>query len=142
MSTMPFDDRLGKILDGVSEYIESAPAEDILEDVRLEGLDPAQSADEVRNTLRRALVLHGKAKLAEATRDYDEHAQVESQTVYQLPRSPADRRHLLQSAMALGGLTLQNREFSELTDEDVLVQLRSLAELGHLDDLDGPDGDE
>lgn len=139
---MPFDDRLGKILDGVAEYIENAPAEDILEDVRLEGLDPEQSADEVRNTLRRALVLRGKAKLAKATRAYDEQAQIESRTVYQLPQSTAGRRHLLQSAMAHGGLTLQNRDFSELTDEDVLVHLRSLAELGHLDDLDVLDGDE
>lgn len=139
---MPFDDRLGKILDGVAQYIEEAPAEDILENARLEGSDPHRCAEQVRNTLRQALVVHGKAKLAEARRACQAQVQEVRQPAYQLPPSPEGRRRLLQRAMEHESVTLQNRQFSELTDEDVLVQLRSLAELGHLDGLDEPDGDE
>ena len=138
---MSLDDRWGKILDGVAEYIENAPAEEILEDARLEGLDPKQCAEEVRKTLQEAVVLHGKAKRAEATRAFNEESQTADQPVH-LPRSPEGRRHLLQVALERGSITLQNRDFAELTDEDVEVQLRSLAELGHLDDLDLPDEDE
>ena len=138
---MSLDDRWGKILDGVAEYIENAPAEEILEDARLEGLDPKQCAEEARKTLQEAVVLHGKAKLAEATRALNEESQTADQPVY-LPRSPERRRHLLQVAVEHGSITLQNRAFAELTDEDVEVQLRSLAELGHLDDLDVPDEEE
>ena len=138
---MSLDDRWGKILDGVAEYIENAPAEEILEDARLEGLDPKQCAEEVRETLQQAVVLHGKAKLAEATRAAHEESRMADQPV-QLPRSPEGRRHLLQVVVERGSVTLQNRDFAELTDEDVEVQLRSLAELGHLDDLDLPDEDE
>ncbi len=139
---MPFDDRLGRILDGVAHYIEEAPAEDILENALLEGSDPHQCAEQVHNTLQRALESHRKAKLAEARKAYQEQAQEVRPIAYQLPPSPEGRRRLLQRAMERESLTLQNREFSELTDEDVLVQLRSLAELGSLDDLDLPDGDE
>ena len=138
---MSLDDRWGKILDGVAEYIENAPAEEILEDARVEGLDPKQCAEEVRETLRRAVVSHGKAKLAKAARALHEESRMTDQSVH-LPRSLEGRRHLLQVAVERGNITLQNRDFAELTDEDVEVQLRSLAELGHLDDLDVPNEDE
>lgn len=51
-------ERLGRILDGLAEYIENAPAEALLEDARQEGHDPEQIAAHVRDVLKVAVKTH------------------------------------------------------------------------------------
>ena len=93
---MPGDDRWARILDGVAEFIENAPAEEILEDARLDGHDPELLAEQVRSTLEQAVISHQQAKFAKSRRDYGAETRRLTQRVYKLPRSPAKRRSLLQ----------------------------------------------
>ena len=139
---MQRDDRWEKILDGVAEYLETAPVEEILADVRVEGGDPDAIAEEVRVTLNQATRPFQRRHLARARRDYEAEVSASKQRVFKLPPTPARRRNLLQSLTGNLGLTLQNRDITELSDEDVEIQLQSLAELGALDNRDEANGEE
>ena len=133
-------ERLGRILDGLGEYIRNAPGDELLEDARSEGRDPAQTAARVKGLLRQVVKGHQQKQLKKAEEDYKrEVAAIRSRDI-KLPRSAERRRSLLatifvrQPQLKLA-FTFQNRGFSELTDEDISNHLRKLALLGVLDEM-------
>jgi hypothetical protein len=140
-------ERLGGILDGLAEYIQNAPGDELLEDARNEGRDPAQTAVRVKGFLRQAVKSHQQKKLKKAEEDYErEVAEIKSRDI-RLPQSAERRRSLLAAIFARQpqlkvAFTFQNRDFSELTDEDISNHLRKLALLGVLDEMQLTEDDE
>lgn len=140
-------ERVGRILDGLAEYIRNAPGDELLEDARSEGRDPAQTAARVKGLLLQAVKSHQQKQLKKAEEDYQrEVAAIRSQDI-KLPQSAERRRSLLatifmrQPQLKLA-FTFQNRGFSELTDEDISNHLRKLALLGVLDEMQVTEDDE
>lgn len=137
-------ERLGRILDGLGEYIRNAPGDELLEEARSEGRDPAQTAARVKGLLRQVVRVHQQKQLKKAEEDYErEVAAIRSRDII-LPKSPERRRNLLvaifsQQPQLQAAFTFQNRGFSELTDQDIENHLRQLALLGVLDDIKLPE---
>lgn len=146
MSDKPKSDsnRLGRILDRLAEYVQNAPGDDLLEEARREGRDPAQTTARVKGLLRQALKNHQEKQLETAQEEYERAVAAMKSRPIALPRTPAERRSLLAAIFAkqpqlTAAFTFQNRGFSELTDEDVENHLRKLALLGVLEDLKPPE---
>lgn len=140
-------ERLGRILDRLAEYIENTPGEQLLEDARLEGRDPAQTAKSVKALLREAVKRHHVGWLRNAQVGYDEAVAAMKSRFVKLPETPGRRRSLLEAILSQQpalrpAFTFQNRDFTELTDEDVEKHLRKLALLGVLDDTRLPEEDD
>jgi hypothetical protein len=140
-------ERLGRILDGLAEYIQNAPGDELLEDARGEGRDPAQTTMRVKGLLRQAVKNHQQKQLKRAEEDYEREVAAIKSRVIRLPRTAERRRSLLaaifmrQPQLKLA-FTFQNRGFSELTDEDINNHLRKLALLGVLDEMQLTEDDE
>jgi hypothetical protein len=137
-------ERLDRILDGLGEYIRNAPGDELLEDARSEGRDPAKTAARVKGLLRQVVKGHQQKQLKKAEEGYErEVASIRSRDII-LPKSPERRRNLLaaifsQQPQLQAAFTFQNRGFSELTDQDIENHLRQLALLGVLDDIKLPE---
>lgn len=80
-----------------------------------------------------------QAPLREAQRKYEEHLSSMFKKDFHLPKSPEERRNLLDGFLAsrpeIGSslLTGAHREFRDLTDADVESYLKQLLELGAFD---------
>ncbi len=135
------EERLERIIGGAAQSVLEATDEEIEAEVRAEGLDPAEAADDVRGVLLGALErFHGKERLAHSRAGYESRVSAMREREHDLPAMPQDRRQLLALAFrarpqAARMLTLQFRDLESLPDEDVASCLRQLAELGVLDDL-------
>jgi hypothetical protein len=140
-------ERLGRILDGLGEYIRNAPGDELLEDARSEGRDPARTAVRVKGLLRQVVRGHRQKQLQKAEEGYEREVSALRSRDIILPKSPERRRNLLaaifsQQPQLQAAFTFQNRGFSELTDQDIENHLRKLALLGVLDDIKLPETDE
>jgi hypothetical protein len=140
-------ERLGRILDRLAEYIQNAPADELLEDARSEGRDPAQTAMRVKGLLRQAVRDHQHKQLKRAEEEYMREVAAMKSRRIRLPRTPERRRSLLAAIFAKQpqlkmAFTFQNRGFSELTDEDISNHLRKLALLDVLDETQLTEDDE
>ena len=143
MPRKPHNQRWQRILDGLAEYIESAEAEEILEEGRLENRDPGQIAEHVRGVLKGAVRAHQQQERARAREGYEHEVVALNQQKIELPEDPATRRHWLAAVFQQQPtLTLQNRDFNELTDEDVEIHLRNAVMLGCLKDVKLPNDDD
>ena len=139
MARKPHNQRWQRILDGVAEYIESAPADEVLEDARLEDRDPGQIAAHVRGVLKEAVRAYQQQELTRAREGYEREVATLNQQEIELPDDPATRRLWLAAiCQQQPTLTLQNRDFNELTDEDVETHLRKVVMLGFLKDVKLP----
>ncbi len=143
MVSEPRDDeeRLERIIGGAAESVLEATDEEIEAEVRAEGLDPTEVAEDVRGVLLGALErFRAKERLQRSRGEYEARVAELSEREHDLPEMPQERRQLLALAFrarpqAAGMLTLQFRDLESLPDEDVASCLRQLAELGVLDDL-------
>jgi len=87
-------ERLGRILDGLGEYIRNAPGDELLEDARSEGRDPAQTAARVKGLLRQAVKGHQQKQLQKAEEEYESEVNALKSRNIILPKSPERRRNL------------------------------------------------
>ena len=143
MARRPDGGRWERILDGVEQYLEEAPADEILEDVGLEAEDPREVAAQVRSVLKGAVRAHQQEQLIRTRESYEREAAALTQQEVQIPSTPQTRRNWLAAVFEQRpGLVFQNRNFAELTDEDVEAHLRKLAMLGLLEDIKLPDSDD
>lgn len=136
--------RLAQILDGLAEYIENSSDEGLLEDARQQGADPEQIAVHVRGVLKSAVKNHQQRELNRAREAYAQQVEAIRTRTVELPAKPETRRSWLQAVFAQqpqlqAAFTMQNRNFSELTDEDVEANLRKLQILGILKDIKLPE---
>lgn len=133
-------DKLGRILDRLAEYVQNAPGDELLEDARRDGRDPDQTRLRVKGLFRQALKNYQQKQLEKAQEEYEHEVAAMKSRRITLPRAPERRRSLLASIFSRqpqlsAAFTFQNREFSELTDEDVENHLRKLVLLGVLEDM-------
>jgi hypothetical protein len=138
------DDELDAILDGLAEYVENAPADTLLEDARQDSRDPKKIAAHVKGVLKMAVKNYEQRELTKAKEAYTQEVASMGVRKIELPTEPRTRRNWLaavfqQQPQLQAALTMQNREFSELTDEDVDAHLRKLEILGVLKDVKLPE---
>ena len=131
------EQELQRLIDAVAESYLTGPLDDVYEDSEKEGLEPKEVAEKTRTILLDAVKEHRLEKLRGARSEYEEAASRLEKRKYDLPETPAERRELLETIVAARPslrqpLTLQYRDLTELSDEDVESSLRQLAELGLL----------
>lgn len=128
----------------VVEGVLAADASTLESMVREEGRDPHAVAEEVRQRLEVTVrEFHARRRNALKTQHAQSVARL-GERRRALPATPTERRALLGRAMgrsrvASEAVTIQHREFKELTDEDVVSLLGRLADLGALPPEDDPD---
>ncbi|ESQ17348.1 MAG: hypothetical protein N838_02635 [Thiohalocapsa sp. PB-PSB1] len=134
------EERLEYLIESIDDSILSASDEEIVEDFRSNGQDPAQIASSAMALIRRQLNAERKQRLATARQGYL-RAVGQRSAVRSLPADPRERRGLLERIMSAetqlpAELTLAFREGKEITDRDVTSLLEDLADLGFLDPED------
>lgn len=132
-----YAERLARILDSLGDHIRSAPGDELLETAREEGRDPAEVNARVKDILRSTLKSYQQKALAEARQGYQRELASISEGHFNLPRTAEGRRNWFRAALAQApqlepAFTLQNRELSDLSDDDIESHLRKLAQLGVL----------
>jgi hypothetical protein len=137
-------ERIRRILDGVAEHIQSAPGEELVEDARTQGENPEAVAAHVKSVLLTAITSYRQRELKAARESYEQAVVSMKARRVELPKRPDSRRRWLaavfnQQPQLQAAFTMQNRDFSDLTDEDVEAHLRKLDALGVLKDVSLPD---
>jgi hypothetical protein len=143
-----YEAELRALMEALAESVAGAPDEEIVNETREGGEDPAIAAEEVRAVLRNAVKSYEQRHLREAQKAYENHVDAIRRRTFSLPTEPADRRKLLTFVMtrkpdlSSALLTLQHRDFKEWTDTDIQKCLEQLGALGVLDEFEGSVSDE
>jgi hypothetical protein len=130
-------ERLARILDNLGDHIRNAPGDELLDTAREEGRDPAEVNARIKTTLLRTFKSYQQKALAEARQGYQRDLASISEGHFHLPKTAEGRRSwflavLAQAPQLQPAFTLQNRELSDVSDEDIESHLRKLAQLGVL----------
>ena len=130
-------ERLEKILDFLGDHIRSAPEEELIEAARDAGRDPGEENTRLKGLLLSVFKSHQQKKLAEAREGYKRELASISEGEFNLPGTPEERRTLFMATLAQASqlqsaFTLQHRELSEFSDEDIVANLKKFAQLGLL----------
>jgi len=138
-----YEAELRVIMDALSEHVAEASDDEVITEMREAGEDPATVAERVRDILSRAVTAFEQQRLREAENAYERRVRAIRERRYQVPETPERRRELLTLVMTrkpqLGAalVTLQNREFKNLTDADIQSCLQQLGAIGVLDEFEG-----
>lgn len=138
------DEQLRAIHEAFSEIIPRLSTEELDEEIRARGEDPAHVAEQTRHILKTAVKTYQQEQLHAATARHTARITELFQKKTNLPSTPEGRRELLAAVFAnipdmqSAVLTAHHREFTDLTDTDVEDYLADLAALGVLDQLQGP----
>ena len=135
-------ERLARILDNFGDHIRNAPGDELLETAREEGRDPAETNARIKSVLLRVFKSHQQKALVEAKQGHQRELAHISEGHFNLPKTAEGRRSLFLAALAKApqlqpAFTLQNRELTDLSDEDIECHLRKMAQLGVLKDIPG-----
>jgi len=138
------NERLARILDNLGHHIQIAPGDELLEAARENGRDPAEVNARVKDILRSAFKAHQQKALVDAKQGYQREISSISERQFHLPRTAQGRRNWFQAVLSQApqlqpAFTLQNRELSDLSDEDIESHLKKLAQLGVLDAITLPE---
>lgn len=131
---------LTSLMNGLAESVLEQSDEDLLAESISSGESPKQAAAEVRDLLRSASKTFRQRHLRVAAAEYQKRVASLKRGWIDIPAAAGDRRALLASVfsqnpqMQSAFLTLQHREFKELSDADVESCLVQLRELGVLSD--------
>jgi hypothetical protein len=137
-------ERLARIIDGLGDLILNATDDEILQSAREENRNTAETSARVKGILRRAVRSHQQVELIAARAGYKRQAAAMAEATFELPKTSEGRRSLFMAAMTqLPQLqvpfTAQNRNFKELSDDDIEVQLRKMALLDLLSQVKVPE---
>lgn len=130
-------ERFARIMDSLCEDIRTAPGEELLQSAGEAGRDPALTNARVKNLLRSTFKTYQQKFLMESRQGYERELAAISEGYFDLPKTAQGRRSwfvaaLSQAPQLLPAFTLQNRELTDLSDEDIECHLRKLAQLGVL----------
>lgn len=127
---------LDRLADALVDDIMNTSDEDILAELKEEGVDPDRHAADMRARFEKAVIAANKTKLmaAKAAVAADRGPRPASASA---PIDMAEARSRLRRAMASQPMTLAARNETEMTDSDVLGMLEDLRNLGVLP----PDGE-
>lgn len=137
-------ENLEKILDFLGDHIRSAPADELIEAARQEGRDPGEENTRLKAFLLNVFKSHQQKTLAEAREGYKRELSSILRRDFNLPATAAERRTLFIAALAHArqlqpAFTLQHRDLAEFSDEDIVTNLKKLAQLGLLPNVGHPD---
>jgi hypothetical protein len=130
-------EKLDKILDFLGDHIRSAPEDELVEAAREEGRDPGEENTRLKGLLLEKLKSHQQKKLAEAREGYERELASMSEGDCNLPDTPEERRALFMATLAQvsqlqSAFTMQHRDLSEFSDEDIVANLKKFHQLGLL----------
>jgi hypothetical protein len=133
-------ERLGKVIDGLGEYITNAPDQELLEAAREDKRDVTQTSARVKGILKYAARTQQQVQLIAAREGFRRETAAMAQKSFELPKTKEARRGLFMAAIAQlpqlqPAFTLQNRDFKDFSDEDIEVQLRKMALLDVLSNV-------
>lgn len=135
-----YDKELEAIMNGLADSVIKESAEELANDLRAEGLNPVTYAEETRQLMLDAIKAQKQQALIKARRMHKDSVAAYEQRKVHLPATPVQRRAVFDRALqkdpSLRQLTMQHRELTELTDEDIQSYLRQLHELNALTDDD------
>jgi hypothetical protein len=130
-------ERFARIFDSLCEDIRTAPGEELLQSAHEAGRDPASTNVRLKSLLRSTFKAYQQKFLMEARQGYERELANISEGFFDLPKTAQGRRSWFVAALAqapqlLPAFTLQNRELTDLSDEDIESHLKKLAQLGIL----------
>jgi hypothetical protein len=135
----PSDDQLARLRDELVADVMKTTDEQILEETRLRGIDPAAAAEHVRSLILEAIVKSGKQRMQEARASLQASKQARS---VQSPVIDIQRARALLNIAAANDpelqqrLTLAARNGEGLSDRDIQDLVEDLRALGVLPDWD------
>jgi hypothetical protein len=137
-------ERLARILDNFGEHIRNAPSDELFETAREEGRDPAETNARIKSILLGVFKSHQQKGLMEARQGHQQELARISECHFNLPKTAEGRRSwfravLVQASQLEPAFTMQNRELSDLSDEDIEAHLKKLANLGVLNAIRLPE---
>lgn len=137
-------ERLARILDNLGERIRTVPGEELLEAAREDGRDPAEVTARIKGLLQSTFKTYQQKALVEAKEGYQREITSMSERRFGLPKTAKGRKNwflavLAQAPQLQPAFTLQNRELSDISDEDIESHLKKLALLGVLDAISLPE---
>ncbi|MCA9776501.1 MAG: hypothetical protein KC800_07295 [Candidatus Eremiobacteraeota bacterium] len=142
MTSRDEDQELFNVMDALAESVLSLSDEELLEEAKAEGQDPAQIAQGMEEMLLAGVREHFRTKRESFQRD----EKLSLSASKKLPESSKERRNLLERVLERLpklspklALTYQCRNLSELTDEDVASSLEDLQILGAIEALQEDD---
>ena len=136
-------ERLEAMFDALAESICNESDDELLEDLRQEGVDPEAEANRLKDMMLDTLKAFQQRGLVSAQEGYRRRVEQLEGKKYPIPESRQERRSLfsliLQQPQYAGLVTSQYRDLKDLSDEDIETGLEDLAELGILDEMDKTD---
>ena len=137
-------ERLARILDSLGEHIRTVPDEELPDDPGEEGRNPAEAAARIKGLLQRTFKAYQQKALVDAQEAYQREISDLSERRFNLPKTVKGRKEwflaaLVQAPQLKPAFTLQNRELSDLSDEDIETHLKKLSQLGVLDAITLPE---
>lgn len=130
-----YEKELANIFDELAELILELSDQKILEVIQEEDKNLKSMADNIRQTLKFADKKFRLQRLKKAKEEYaSEISKIESRK-YTLPNNPIECRSLFLNILEslptfFPEFTFQNRNFEDLTDQDIESGLRQLTDLG------------
>jgi len=130
-------ERLTRILDYLGDHIRNAPGDELLETAREEGRYPGEVNSRIKSILLRTFKSHQQKALTEAREGHRREVASIAEGHFDLPKTAKGRREWLLAALAQApqlepAFTVQHRDLSELSDEDIESHLKKLSQLGVL----------
>jgi len=130
-------ERFEKILDFLGDHIRSAPADELMETAREEGRDPGEENTRLKGLLLDKLKAHQQKKLKEARAGFEHELASMSEGNLNLPSTPAERKALFIATLARASqlqapFTMQHRDLSDFSDDDIVANLKKFFQLGLL----------
>ena len=136
-------ERLEAMFDALAESICNESDDELLEDLRQEGVDPEAEANRLKDMMLDTLKAFQQRGLVSAQEGYRRRVEQLEKKKYPIPENRQAQRSLfsfvLQQPQYAGLVTAQYRDLKDLSDEDLETCLEDLAELGILDEMDKTD---
>ena len=136
-------ERLEAMFDALAESICNESDDELLEDLRQEGVDPEAEANRLKDMMLDTLKAFRQRGLVSAQEGYRRRVEQLEKKKYPIPENRQAQRSLfsfvLQQPQYAGLVTAQYRDLKDLSDEDLETCLEDLAELGILDEMDKTD---
>ncbi|MGA8644183.1 hypothetical protein [Candidatus Binatus sp.] len=133
-------EKLDALIDALDDSILEASDEDLLEELRMRGVDPDAEAARLKTMMLGTVKAFRQRALEAARAAYSSQIKKMEKKPYSLPKTPKERRQLFslftQQPQFAEFVTAQYRDLENLTDNDIETYLEDLAELGILEKLD------
>lgn len=141
------EEKLDALIDALGDSVLEASDEEILEELRMSGVDPDAEAARLKAMMLGTVKAFRQRALEAARAAYSRQIEQMEKKPHPIPKTPTERRKLFsflaQQPQFAEFVTAQYRNLEDLTDNDIETYLEDLAELGILEKLnrDKTDGE-